>query len=122
MLTSYSQKQILEKIMTDSFGRQYRVVFEVACINGEVKGRIVSAVSIPLLDGEVKNNSNSLCLPQANFGTNKSDTIVTINNNVVSPYVSLEFLIKSQPTRAPSSTKASEGRPSYVKSNNSFVH
>ena len=60
-------KQFIEKILTDSFGRQYRVVFAVSFVDGEVRGRVISATLIetaPQLKGDSINKA-AFCLPSA---------------------------------------------------------
>jgi len=94
MLAPY-RPQFIERILSDSFGRQFRVVFAVSYLNGEVRGRIVSATEVKALA------TRALCLPCAKMDEEATDTAYTIHH-VASPYFSLEFLINSQPTRAPS--------------------
>jgi len=99
MLIPYSQPRLVEKVLTDASGRQYRVVFAVSFVGGEVRGRIVSATEIKAVSGQV---AGQLCLP-AFCAKQKHDTeYIPAFAPVVSPYFSLEFLINSQPTRAPS--------------------
>ncbi len=105
MLTPVSQPQLLERIFTDQFGRQFRMVFIVAVVDGELKGRLVSVRPISAsnslkLKGAIY--SETICFP-IECSTKKGETLyVAAFSPVVSPYVSLEFLMTSQPTRAPS--------------------
>jgi hypothetical protein len=110
MLTPY-RPQFIEKILTDAYGREFRVTFAVSFVDGEVRGRIISAQ--PLHDGsglalkgvraERKTSvaSTMPCLPVF-FSNKASDTAyVPAYASTISHYFSLEFLINSQPTRAP---------------------
>lgn len=100
MLTPY-RPQFIEKILADSFGRQFRVVFAVSySIDGEVRGRIVSAQPIELLKGSTIRSQANVCLPCAQ-SFNLQSFNLPIVTPVVSPYFSLEYLLNSQPTRAP---------------------
>ncbi|MFA6554159.1 MAG: hypothetical protein WCS89_01495 [Candidatus Paceibacterota bacterium] len=114
MITPYSNSQFLSRIFTDAVGRQFRLTFLVAVVNGELKGRLVSAQPVsantnnqtPItnlqLTGSVCDSSNAFCLPIV-FSNKKPATVYApYFAPVVSPYFSLEFLINSQPTRAPS--------------------
>ena len=101
MLTPY-RPQFIEKILADASGRQFRVVFAVSySIDGEVRGRIVSAQPIELLKGSTLRNQANACLPCAQ-SFNISIFNHSIATPVASPYFSLEYLLNSQPTRAPS--------------------
>ena len=91
MLAPY-RPQLIEKILTDAAGRQFRVVFAVSYMNGEVRGHIVSATEVKAMEAK------ALCLPGARIATPASGTAYTVRH-VVSPYFSLEFLINSQPTQ-----------------------
>ena len=103
---NYSGTQFLSRIFTDASGRQFRLTFLVAVVNGELRGHLVSAQPVSAsglntleLTGSV--SDGSFCLPII-CSDKKPDTIYTpAFAPVVSPYFSLEFLINSQPTRAP---------------------
>jgi len=100
MLAPY-RPQFVEKILADSFGRQFRVVFAVSySIDGEVRGRIVSAQPIELLKGSTIRSQANACLPCAQ-SLNLQSFNLSIVTPVASPYFSLEYLLNSQPTRAP---------------------
>jgi hypothetical protein len=100
MLTPY-RPQFVEKILADSFGRQFRVVFAVSySLDGEVRGRIVSAQPIELLKGSTIRSHANACLPCAQ-SFNLQSFNLPIVTPVASPYFSLEYLLNSQPTRAP---------------------
>lgn len=109
MITPYSNSQFLSRIFTDATGRQFRLTFLVTVVNGELKGRLVSAQPVSVnqtsslqLTGHVCNSSDAFCLP-ITFSDKKPATVYSPSfAPVVSPYFSLEFLINSQPTRAPS--------------------
>ncbi|MES2216569.1 MAG: hypothetical protein V4481_04720 [Patescibacteria group bacterium] len=96
--------QLIEKIFTDQHGRTFRMVFIVAVVDGELKGKLVSVQPISAashkLNGAI--SSGIICLP-IERSTKKGETVYVADfAPVVSPYVSLESLITSQPTRAPS--------------------
>ena len=108
MLTAYTPKnqslqvhqggRFIEKIFTDQNGQQFKLVFFVALINGEVKGTLVSAKPI------AKNSFNAqdlVCLP---ISVPQNDVIteyIPAYTPIVSPFNEL-FFFTSQPTRAPS--------------------
>jgi len=97
MLTPY-KPQFVEKIFTDQMGQQFRLVFLVTIIDGEVKGRLVSAQPIAK---SVAEQPCATCLP-VTLNIKKGDTAyIAPSVPVVSPYNELFFFI-SQPTRAPS--------------------
>lgn len=101
MLTPY-RPQFIEKIIYDDFGHQFRVIFAVSYINGEVKGRIVSAEPIALIRGSVSARESFTCLQCATLaGRAPIESHLINRKSFVSPYFSMEFLINSQPTRAP---------------------
>lgn len=107
MLTPYSQPSFVSKIVADAFGRQFRLTFLVALVNGELKGRLVSAEplsqSVARLSGTVSEVSNGMfCLPIAVTDKKPATEYAFDFTSLVSPYFSVEFLIKTQPTRAPS--------------------
>ncbi|MFA6294956.1 MAG: hypothetical protein WC666_00840 [Candidatus Paceibacterota bacterium] len=98
--------QFVSRIFTDPAGRQFRLTFLVAVVDGEVKGRLVSAEPVSYIaagaNDQVPISNDQFCLPIF-CDENKPDTkYIPAFAPVVSPYFSLEFLINSQPTRAPS--------------------
>ena len=95
MLIPYTQPRFVEKILTDASGRQFRVVFAVSFVGGEVRGHIVSATEIKALE------TRTLCLSGTCAAVKGATEYVRAFTPVASPYFSLEFLINSQPTRAP---------------------
>ncbi len=97
MLVPY-RPQFIERIMTDAVGRRFRVIFAVSFINGEVRGHIVSAEEVMVLAGQT---AKPLCL-SGSCSKEAPEEIISPFVPVASPYFSLEFLINSQPTRAPS--------------------
>lgn len=99
MLSVSKRPQFIEKILTDAYGRQFKVVFAVTIIDGEFRGRIVSATEIKSLAGEIE---PALCLSGYYSNSETQEDIVSPYAPVVTPFFSLEFLINSQPTRAPS--------------------
>ncbi len=109
MLTRIAQPQFVTKILTDQYGRQYRVVFAVSLVNGEVRGRIISASLLtpeaPKLAGRVASAASAI----ANFflgGPRSSASADTAYVPAFAPVTfslsDLEFFLNSQPTRAPS--------------------
>jgi hypothetical protein len=110
MLTPHLQSRFIEKVLTDRAGRQFRVLFLVSLVNGEVRGQIVSAQPIfetaktASLPGRVYKGSpcTKLCLPCTKAAAKIIESKVRPWSRVASPYYSsLEFFM-SQPTRAPS--------------------
>lgn len=93
MITPYSQSKFVEKILTSAGGERFRVLFLVTLVNGEVKAQIVSAR--PIGEGPI------FVLPAFSAKTKHNTEYIPFNAPGVSPYFSLEFLINSQPTRAP---------------------
>lgn len=103
MLAPY-RPQFIEKILTDAYGRRYRVVFAVSYVNGEVRGHIVSAREIEAvlkLTGQVAHFAGQFCL-SGECQKPEPQEIVSPYAPIVTPYFSLDYLITSQPTRAPS--------------------
>lgn len=90
--------QFIEKIVTDRSGQQFRLTFLVAIVDGQLKGRLVSAQ--PLAQS-FKNSEAVVFLPVI---CPKNETITEYTPAfapIVSPYNKL-FFFTSQPTRAPS--------------------
>ena len=99
MLTPYVNSKFVEKVFTDRAGRQFRMVFLVAVVDGEIKGRLVSVQ--PLAQSAFRDTENVVCLPVI---CPKNETVteyVAPAIPVVSPFNEL-FFFTSQPTRAPS--------------------
>jgi hypothetical protein len=110
MLTPHLQSRFIEKVLTDRTGQQFRVLFLVSLVNGEVRGQIVSAqpifegVRVASLPGRVYKvlPCTKLCLPCTKAAAKIIESKVRSWSRVASPYYSsLEFFM-SQPTRAPS--------------------
>ncbi len=103
MLTPYTQSKFISKIFTDCSGRQFRLTFLVAVVNGELKGRLVSAEPLAqtanVLTGSV--SDGAFCLPITFSNKKPATEYVSDFAPVVSPYIELYFFT-SQPTRAPS--------------------
>jgi hypothetical protein len=91
MLTPLSRSQFVTKILTSATGEQFRVVFLVALINGEVKAQVVSATPIAQCIH---------CLPEAAIKVPVSFTYTPTFIPKILIFDSLEFFM-SQPTRAP---------------------
>jgi hypothetical protein len=110
MLTPHLQSRFIEKVLTDRSGQQFRVLFLVSLVNGEVRGQIISAQPIfetaktAGLPGRVAKVAPwvNLCLPCTKAAAKIIESKVRPWSRVASPYYSsLEFFM-SQPTRAPS--------------------
>lgn len=114
MLIPITQSRFIEKILTDSFGRQYRVLFAVSFVDGEIKGRVISATLIQTtaqlrgdsaacrLTSSARNDSKAFFLPGSCAQINAESESLPTFETFASPYFSLEYLLNSQPTRAPS--------------------
>lgn len=105
MLTPYSQSKIVEKILTDANGSQFKALFLVSLVNGEVKGRLLSLKPLTIralaLEGAV--SDGSICLPSWTFDCEIQTPYVASVAPVKSPYFNtIDLIINSQPTRAPS--------------------
>jgi hypothetical protein len=102
-----STPQFMSRLFCDRNGRQFRLTFLVTVINGEFKGRLICAEpissSVAKLTGNVSDGSNGVFyLPITCDEAKPATKYVSAFAPVASPYFSLEFLINSQPTRAPS--------------------
>lgn len=93
MLTPHLRSQFVTKILTSADGKQYKVVFLVALVNGEVKAQMISAEPV------VK--AAPICLPCASQKTPVTFVYTPASVPVVSPF-NILFFYNSQPTRAPS--------------------
>ena len=103
MLTVSHQHQLVEKTFTDRSGRQFRMVFLVAVVDGELKGRLVS-VSEVRPRGSLSGGPTSetiLCLPISISRNEVVTEYIPAYAPIVSPFNELYFFV-SQPTRAPS--------------------
>ncbi len=99
MLAIY-RPQYIEKILTDAAGRRFRVIFAVSFVDGEARGRIVSAEEIRALSGDIL---KPYCLSASCSRSSAESEILSPYSPIATPFLfSLEFLINSQPTRAPS--------------------
>lgn len=103
MITALSQPQFISRIFTDVSGRQFRLNFFVAVIDGEIRGHLLSvqpiSSSVGLLVGEVA--EGTICLPIVCSENKPATVYISPFISVVSPYTELYFF-NSQPTRAPS--------------------
>ena len=93
MLTPQLRSQFVTKILTSADGSQYKVVFLVALVNGEVKAQMISA--------EPVSKAVPICLPCASVKSPATFVYKASSTGVVSPFNTL-FFYNSQPTRAPS--------------------
>ena len=96
--------EFLSQIFTDASGRHFKLTFLVINVNGELKGRLISATPIAaskLYGTPGSQNSKIFCLPIF-AETKKAATLYTpAYAPIVSPFHELYF-VTSQPTRAPS--------------------
>jgi hypothetical protein len=108
MLKPSIRPQFIERILTSPTGEQYRVVFEVTIVAGQVKARAISAelvektlaiAAAPILF--VAKAAQVFCLPCASTAIESVAAEFSPFTNIVSPFTSLLFFT-SQPTRAPS--------------------
>ena len=100
MLTPYTQSKFIEKVCTDRNGQQFRLVFFVALVNGEVTGRLISAQPIGKAPQTVS-AEEILYLPIAAIVNDTVTEYVSSFAPIVSSYNKF-FFFNSQPTRAPS--------------------
>ncbi len=105
MLTvARNNSQIVSQIFTDQNGRQFKLTFLVAVVAGSVKGRLISVEPLAnslRLEGDVACGSTP-CLPISCPEVIHDTAYISTYAPVKSPYFSVEFLINTQPTRAPS--------------------
>ena len=106
MLTPYAQSRFIEKLYTDRSGQQFKLVFFVALVDGELKAKLISAeaiVSAPLtaITGSCQ-SAPSFTLSGFVATSLASKVFVPAYAPLVSPFNEL-FFFTSQPTRAPSS-------------------
>ena len=112
MLTPLNNSQFISRIFSDATGRQFRLTFLVAIVNGQVRGHLISAEPVSKSNNQTLITDHQLtgtvshggfCLPIICNNKKPATTYVSSLKPIASPYFSLEFLINSQPTRAPSS-------------------
>lgn len=109
--------QFITRDYTDATGQQFRLTFFVTMVDGEVRGRLVSAqptgksyeIGAMRLEGSC--SGSAFCLPSASHKLLPHTSYLLSPALLVSPYTEL-FFFMSQPTRAPSYAEASEGKPS----------
>lgn len=104
MLTPYSNTRFIEKTLTDCQGRQFRALFLVSLVNGEVKGRLVSLklISPKVLAIEGSVSDGSICLPSWTAEASIETPYFVHTAPRKSPYFNIDLILTSQPTRAPS--------------------
>ena len=90
MLSPYLQTKLVGKVLTDHFGRQFRCLFLVAVVDGEIKGKLIAAWPVsnsflPAIPAPKKIYTERVWLP------------------IVSYFAPKDFsFVMSQMTRAPS--------------------
>lgn len=103
MLTPF-RPHFIEQVFTDQTGRQFRLVFLVSSVEGKLKGQLVSVRPMEarprrsVLGGE----TSVFCLPIICRQNKTVTKYISSFAPIVSPFSTIEFLINSQPTRAPS--------------------
>lgn len=103
MLSYSSCKGIYERLITDGNGRFLRLHFAVVEIDGRLKGRVIAIEPVGQLQGmneKPRSRFGCFLLTACNHRF-AAEPAGIISGPVVSPYFSLDFLITSQPTRAP---------------------
>ncbi|OHA26638.1 MAG: hypothetical protein A3D52_03075 [Candidatus Taylorbacteria bacterium RIFCSPHIGHO2_02_FULL_44_36] len=111
MLTPYLNSQFVEKILTDRHGRQFRCLFLVVLVDGEIRGHLVSAkeisVSVRFRFSQLCENLNltgfhrNFCLPL--FRASKKIFTDRVWLPIVDKFIPKDFsFITCQMTRAPS--------------------
>ena len=93
--------QLISRVFTDQNGQSFRLTFFVTFVNGEVKGRLVSAQPISAQNKNRCRQGSVLCLPVACPKVVAETPFMPAYALVVSPFTEL-FFFTSQPTRAPS--------------------
>jgi hypothetical protein len=106
MLTSYIQGKFVQKILISPTGEQFRVLFLITLINGEVRAQIVSAEPLIvsnrlLMNGYKQSNASNQFLLATSTQKKIQTEYIPSYVPVISPYIELYFFT-SQPTRAPS--------------------
>lgn len=103
--TSPQGGQMISRIFTDQLGQVFRLTFFVVMVNGELKGRLVSAQPIKANSQEfLQQDSHSILLLPVSCPKNITVTpFISSYTPFVSPFNEL-FFFTSQPTRAPSSS------------------
>ena len=105
MLIPYIQLKFVEKVLTSASGEQFRVLFLVTFVNGELKGRVVSVIPIVnskwlMINGKKLSDMDNGCFLPAPSIENYSPFTINYSPTTKSPYIELYFF-NSQPTRAP---------------------
>lgn len=104
MLTPYSQSSFVEKVLTDCQGRQFKALFFVALVDGEIRGRLISIQPLPkqvlALPGAV--SDGTICLPAWTANEEIATPYFSFTAPCISPYFDTDILLTAQPTRAPS--------------------
>jgi hypothetical protein len=101
MLSPYSKPQFIEKIITSQTGEQFRVIFLVAIVAGDMRAKIVSAVALSATPVVSTARDAVLAIAAPIEKVAAVFSYVPAFAAKISPYFSLDFFV-SQPTRAPS--------------------
>ncbi|MFA6273068.1 MAG: hypothetical protein WC673_01055 [Candidatus Paceibacterota bacterium] len=107
MLTPYLNSQFVEKILTDRYGRQFRCLFLVALVDGEVKGKLVAIQPVVKVEPSQKCEGSTFtdykkCLLPVFYIPKKIFTD-RVWLPIVSYFAPKDFsFVMSQMTRAPS--------------------
>lgn len=98
-----SSGHLMTRIFVDASGRSFRLTFFVVSIDGQLKARLVSAQPISEHDHSIVGETAATFYLPVICPTPVVETpYISAYAPVISPYFSLDFLINSQPTRAPS--------------------
>ena len=104
-LVAVDSPKVVTRLARDKAGRQFILTFRVYMVQGEIKAELIKAE--PLASTKPKQISGrvSQCSIFAISGCARRaqpNSASVYGTNFVSPYFSLEYLLNSQPTRAPS--------------------
>ncbi|MCX6715792.1 MAG: hypothetical protein NT077_02090 [Candidatus Taylorbacteria bacterium] len=100
------RSKFIEKTITDCYGRQFRALFLVSLVNGEVKGRLISfqpiSKEVAAITGTRTDTDCGSYLPASTTKKGTDTPYIAAFSSVVSPYFSaLEIFLSTQLTRAP---------------------
>ena len=99
----HSAGHLISRIFVDASGRSFRLTFFVVSIDGQLKARLVSAQAISEHDHSIAGETAATFYLPVICPTPVAETpYISAYAPLISPYFSLDFLINSQPTRAPS--------------------
>ena len=114
MLAVHNDIRFISRVFTDTLGRQFKLTFLVALVDGEIKGRLVSAQQISKSLELPSSTSDHSSFQYSNLRAEEATFLLPVCQEekvpetvfipaftpIVSPYLELYFFT-SQPTRAP---------------------